>query len=424
MSKKDFKKSKVKNKKLKFNFSIDKKKLRVFARILFSCIFWALLLWYFIYIWEQVKQKIIPEYYQFKNSSIDLNLTGHSFQAIKMPKFSKPIYMVAWWDVMLSRNIWYFAKNEWYDRIFKEWNYNPLSEFLNCTKEDCLLFLNLESLFCEPDHDIQMWWFDFRSNPQNIETLEQYRWNIPLLLALPNNHFINWWFQWLTITKDLLSWHGIFSVGAWFTEEESREVFSREENNMKICLWAYSYDWWIANVRWWKVVRNDLKESKIKEDLEKMESELCDVKIISLHRWTEYRFSPNWKQRNLAHALIDSGADLILWGHSHIPGEFEKYNWKYIFYSLWNFIFDQWWGKRATERDFDYFYDADLERKTVPTYISMMIGLSFTKNIMEEVDINLEQIEFASTTDWLFSKIWSGTRQNLLDIINVSGEIF
>jgi poly-gamma-glutamate capsule biosynthesis protein CapA/YwtB (metallophosphatase superfamily) len=38
----------------------------------------------------------------------------------------------------------------------------------------------------------------------------------------------------------------------------------------------------------------------------------CDVKIISLHRGREYSFSPNNWQRNLAHSLVDSGADLIL----------------------------------------------------------------------------------------------------------------
>jgi poly-gamma-glutamate synthesis protein (capsule biosynthesis protein) len=67
----------------------------------------------------------------------------------------------------------------------------------------------------------------------------------------------------------------------------------------------------------------------------------CDVKILSLHRGAEYRLSPNQRQKELAHSLIDNGADLILGGHSHIPGEYERYNGKYIFYSLGNFIFDQ-----------------------------------------------------------------------------------
>ena len=325
---------------------------------------------------------------------------------------------------MLSRNIGFFAKNEGYDRIFKEWNYNPLIDFKGCKSDNCLLFLNLESLFCEPDHDIQKWWFDFRSNPKNIETLQQYRQDKSLLLALPNNHFINWWFQWLTITKNLLNENNIYSVWAGFSKEESREIFTWENNSIKFCLWAYSYEWWSANIRWGVVYWNYINENEIKSDLQKMVDMDCDVRILSLHRWAEYHFSPNNQQRNLAHNLIDSWADLILWWHSHIPGEFEMYNWKYIFYSLGNFIFDQWRWKRATWREFNYFYDVDLARNTVPTYISMLIWLKFERNLMRWIDIKLDQIEFSSTTDGLFYAISQETRNNLLEKINLTNQIF
>ena len=155
-----------------------------------------------------------------------------------------------------------------------------------------------------------------------------------------------------------------------------------------------------------------------------MKDSKCDVKIISLHRWAEYRFSPNNWQRNLGHTIIDAWADLILWWHSHIPWEFEIYNWKYIFYSLWNFIFDQWWWKRATSYEFNYFYDTDLERNTVPTYISMLIWLKFRRNLMRWVDINLDQIEFSSTTNWIFNTVNKETRDNLLEKINLTNQKF
>ena len=346
--------------------------------------------------------------------------TWESFNHISIATPFQTSYIVAWWDVMLSRNIWYFAKNEWYDRIFKEWRYNPLTEFKDCKSNNCMLFLNLEGLFADPDHDIRKWWFDFRANPKNVETLLQYRQDKPLLLALPNNHFINWWFQWLTMTKEVLNQNNIYSVWAWFTREESREIFSWYNNWIKFCLWAYSYDWWSAKVRWGIVYWNEISEGNIKQDLSKMDDMNCNVKIVSLHRWAEYRFSPNAWQKNLAHSLIDSWADLILWWHSHIPWEFELYNGKYVFYSLGNFIFDQWWWKSATWREFNYFYDADLWRNNVPTYISMLIWLSFRKNLMWKIDINLEQIEFSSTTDGIFNTVIQETRDNLLEKINLT----
>lgn len=359
-----------------------------------------------------------------KSEPENIILTWNSFNNIQLSFVSFPSYMVVWWDVMLSRNIWFYAKKQWYDRIFKEWNYNPLSEFSNCKSDNCLLFLNLESLFADPDHDIQMWGFDFRSNPKNIETLLQYRQDKPLLLALPNNHFANWWYQWLTMTKDLLDEHHIGYVWAGLTQEESREIFTWENNLIKFCLWAYSYDWKSANIRWWKVYRNGINEEEIKSDLEKMKNMNCDVKIISLHRWAEYHFSPNNRQRNLAHSLVDSWADLILGWHSHIPGEFELYNGKYIFYSLGNFIFDQWRWKRATWREFDYFYDEDLKRRAVPTYISMLVWLKFERNMMRWIDITLDQIEFSTTKDWIFDTISEETRNNILEKINLTNQNF
>ena len=345
-------------------------------------------------------------------------LTWISFNNIQLSFYSKPSYIVAWWDVMLSRYIWTLGKREWYDRVFKEWNYNPLSEFESCKSDNCLLFLNLESLFSEPDNDVPMWWFDFSSNPKNIETLMQYRQDKPLLLALPNNHFANWWYQWLTITKELLEKNWIYKVWAGLTQEESRKIFTRGNNWIKFCLWAYSYDWKSANIRGWRVYWNGINEEEIKSDLQKMKYINCDIKIISLHRWREYSFSPNNWQRNLAHSLIDSWADLILGWHSHIPGEFELYKGKYIFYSLGNFLFDQSWWKRESWGGFDYFYDADLNRNTVPTYVSMLIWLKFERNFMRWVDITLDQIEFSSTTDGIFAAVSKETKNNLLEKIN------
>jgi poly-gamma-glutamate capsule biosynthesis protein CapA/YwtB (metallophosphatase superfamily) len=105
----------------------------------------------------------------------------------------------------------------------------------------------------------------------------------------------------------------------------------------------------------------------------------CDVKALILHRGAEYKISPLPRQRTLAQELIDNGADVIIGGHSHIPGEFEKYKGKYIFYSLGNFIFDQGRGKTAKGAEFDYIYDYELSRKTTPTYISLLVGLQLQK---------------------------------------------
>jgi len=44
----------------------------------------------------------------------------------------------------------------------------------------------------------------------------------------------------------------------------------------------------------------------------------------------------------VAHAVIDAGADLILGHHPHLLKGFEVYKGKAIFYSMGNFVFDQY----------------------------------------------------------------------------------
>lgn len=328
----------------------------------------------------------------------------------------KSVYLVAGWDIMLSRNIWYFAKKEWYDRIFKIWNYNPVSSFENCSWDDCLLFFNLESLFNEKDNDIPRWWFVFKSNPKNVETLNQLKQDHPMVLSLANNHTINTTYDWVVQTKEILDSNGILRVWAGVSPEESRKFAVYEKNWIKICIWAYSYEWQYVKVWAGKISRNKTDEKIMKEDLALMAETGCDAKILSLHRWAEYRISPNAEQRRLAHALIDSWADLILWWHSHVPWDFEIYSGKYVFYSFWNFIFDQSRWKRTPWWNYDHIFDYSLNKNTVPTYISLAAGLNIEK-IGTWVNITFEKMVMSTITDWIPSPLDAETYSWIMERI-------
>lgn len=328
----------------------------------------------------------------------------------------KSVYLVAGWDIMLSRNIWYFAKKEWYDRIFKTWNYNPVSSFENCSWDDCLLFFNLESLFNEKDNDIPRWWFIFKSNPKNVETLNQLKQDHPMVLSLANNHTINTTYDWVVQTKEILDSNGILWVWAGVSPDESRKFAVYEKNWIKICIWAYSYEWQYVKVWAGKISWNKTDEKIMKEDLALMAETGCDAKILSLHRWAEYRISPNAEQKRLAHALIDSWADLILWWHSHVPWDFEIYSGKYVFYSFWNFIFDQSRWKRTPWWNYDHIFDYSLNKKTVPTYISLTAGLNIEK-VETWVNIIFEKMVMSTITDWIPSPLDTETYSWIMERI-------
>ncbi len=71
--------------------------------------------------------------------------------------------------------------------------------------------------------------------------------------------------------------------------------------------------------------------------------------VVLVHWGTEYQTVSSKSQQALAHAMIDAGADLVIGGHPHVVEEVEKYNNKLIFYSLGNFIFDQYFSKETQE---------------------------------------------------------------------------
>lgn len=82
------------------------------------------------------------------------------------------------------------------------------------------------------------------------------------------------------------------------------------------------------------------KEKTLK-DLEEVKTS-SDIQIIFSHWGNEYtEVRPDI--RTFAHTLIDSGTDLIIGAHPHVIQEVETYKEVAIYYSLGNFIFDQYW---------------------------------------------------------------------------------
>lgn len=70
------------------------------------------------------------------------------------------------------------------------------------------------------------------------------------------------------------------------------------------------------------------------------------VPIVFAH-WGEEYAPANENQREIARQFVDAGAALIIGSHPHIVQEVERYREKYIYYSLGNFIFDQYFNEEV-----------------------------------------------------------------------------
>ncbi|MDO8548198.1 MAG: CapA family protein [bacterium] len=66
------------------------------------------------------------------------------------------------------------------------------------------------------------------------------------------------------------------------------------------------------------------------------------------HWGEEYNLGTTPLQTKLAHEFIDAGADAVLGSHPHVVEPVEIYKGRAIFYSMGNFVFDQYWHDDVT----------------------------------------------------------------------------
>lgn len=66
------------------------------------------------------------------------------------------------------------------------------------------------------------------------------------------------------------------------------------------------------------------------------------IPVVYTHWGIEYEVA-NDNQKSLAHQFVDAGAEIVIGSHPHVVQEHEVYKGKYIYYSLGNLIFDQYW---------------------------------------------------------------------------------
>jgi len=83
-----------------------------------------------------------------------------------------------------------------------------------------------------------------------------------------------------------------------------------------------------------------LDETETAQRIRSLKREEPDSFVVVLPHWGEnYRWRSQTQQR-MAHDLVDAGADLILGHGAHMLQEIERYEGKWIVYSLGNFMFN------------------------------------------------------------------------------------
>lgn len=155
------------------------------------------------------------------------------------------------------------------------------------------------------------------------------------ILSLANNHSADFYAEGLQHTRERCVEYGIMCPGrAASVGKENVQVVSMDDKRIGMIF---------LNTTFGPLVEADI------ETWVQYLNENSDIQIAYIHWGEEYELVHDAEQERLAHLLVDRGVDAVIGHHPHVIQDIEIYQNAPIFYSLGNFIFDQYFSQDVME---------------------------------------------------------------------------
>lgn len=155
------------------------------------------------------------------------------------------------------------------------------------------------------------------------------------MLSLANNHSGDFGVEALTYTRELCQELDIFCAGS-STQFDTYSVVIKEFDTKKI------------GFIFLHTLYQKQDTAVLTSALNALRSE-SDIQIAYIHWGDEYVLTHSDTQQQLAEFLIDFGVDAVVGHHPHVVQDIALYKNKPIFYSLGNFVFDQYFSDAVQE---------------------------------------------------------------------------
>ncbi len=317
-----------------------------------SHIFWEFISW-------NNKEKT-----QIKSENIAFLDNTNGYEKINTGSWeiSSWVYWMFFWDSHLTRGFTYKETQE--NNIPA--SYKDKKKYLECfyqnkdTNNDIrywknrlfysfdYVWINLETAVCEEKDTVESEkTVRFLTKPNNLDYFKEVWIN---LFDVANNHSYDYWNKCFSKMKEILENKNLNYFGEWRGSESN--ILKVEKNGFKLAFI------WINDTTYsWKL------EDKI-AIIKQLKLEWYKV-ILNIHWWLEYKETNTPHQQDLAYKFIDAGVDMIVWHHPHVVWNYEVYKWVPIFYSLWNFIFDQYLEETLDWMGIVYRIDGDSLRYSI-----------------------------------------------------------
>jgi poly-gamma-glutamate capsule biosynthesis protein CapA/YwtB (metallophosphatase superfamily) len=171
------------------------------------------------------------------------------------------------------------------------------------------------------------------------------------ILALANNHVLDYGVDVFEQTLRLLEDNGIRSVGAGMDESQARFPLRFTAGGIRFAILAYAdiaAEYTGFDPRVWTAGPEKpgiawAEDKEVTQDLRALDG-AADFVIVLFHYGTEGRAVPDKRQMQLSRLAVDNGADMVVGSHSHMLQPVERYKDRLIFYGLGNFVFDDFTG--------------------------------------------------------------------------------
>lgn len=200
-----------------------------------------------------------------------------------------------------------------YDNNTPDYFFKEVSSLL---QNDDITFANFESTFTDA-MEKEPKAFNFKAPKEYVDILKT---GSVEVVSVANNHTYDFKEQGFNDTINTLEEADISYCGA--------ELYSiYEVKGIKVGFIGY-----YANYN------PDIYE-EVEAGLKTLKEKNVDLIIVSYHWGVEKTYEQNTAQKNLGRWTIDNGADLVIGHGPHVIQGIEKYNDKYIIYSLANFVF-------------------------------------------------------------------------------------
>ena len=257
-------------------------------------------------------------------------------------------------DVMLGRLV---------NKQISRTNYQyPWGDMLPLLKKTDLNLINLETTLTTSNKAVPKV-FNFKSNPENVQTLKEARIDV---VTLANNHILDFDVEGMKETLTTLDRAGTLHVGAGLNLAKAQQPVIISKNDIIIGIVGYT-----DNEPGWKAAADKPGTNYIHvgthkhviEEIKELKKKV-NILIFTIHWGPNMVQRPSKTFQAFAHSMIDAGVD-IFHGHSaHIFQGIEIYKNKVIFYDTGDFV-DDYYVTPSLRNDRSFLFLVEVDRQEI-----------------------------------------------------------